>query len=410
MASEIRVNTFKNRSGLGTITVNDTGANFSGVVTATSGFSGALTGNVTGNVTGNLTGNVTSSSGISTVNTLDVTTSIGVGTATPRASIDAAQNTDAIILPVGTTAQRPGSSINGMIRFNSETGIIEYFTGSSWYSISSTGILATGGTTSDITVSGVNYRVHTFTDVGISTFTVTRGGEVEYLVIGGGGGGSNSSAGGGGAGGYRCSVSGESSGGGASAESGLTVTVQSYQITVGAGGTSSGNLSVNGSPSVFSSITSLGGGRCGNRAGTQTAATGGSGGGGGSTSNTTYNAGASGTPGQGYAGGTGVDGGNYTAGGGGGAGGNGANGGGSNGNGGAGVTSNITGSPVARAGGGGGGSNVTTASASAGGASGGNTSSPAGTATPNTGGGGGSTGGSTATPGAPGIVVIRYRT
>ena len=39
MASEIRVNTFKNRSGLGTITVNDTGANFSGIVTATS-FSG----------------------------------------------------------------------------------------------------------------------------------------------------------------------------------------------------------------------------------------------------------------------------------------------------------------------------------------------------------------------------------
>ena len=56
MASEIRVNTFKNRSGLGTITVNDTGANFSGVVTATGGFSGALTGNVTGNVTGNATG------------------------------------------------------------------------------------------------------------------------------------------------------------------------------------------------------------------------------------------------------------------------------------------------------------------------------------------------------------------
>ena len=39
MASEIRVNTFINRSGLGTITVNDDGANFSGIVTATS-FSG----------------------------------------------------------------------------------------------------------------------------------------------------------------------------------------------------------------------------------------------------------------------------------------------------------------------------------------------------------------------------------
>jgi len=39
MASEIRVNTINNRIGLGTITVNDDGANFSGIVTATS-FSG----------------------------------------------------------------------------------------------------------------------------------------------------------------------------------------------------------------------------------------------------------------------------------------------------------------------------------------------------------------------------------
>jgi len=39
MASEIRVNTINNRSGLGTITVADSGAVFSGIVTATS-FSG----------------------------------------------------------------------------------------------------------------------------------------------------------------------------------------------------------------------------------------------------------------------------------------------------------------------------------------------------------------------------------
>ena len=47
MASEIRVNTFKNRSGLGTVSITDSGASFSGVVTATS-FSGNLTGNATG--------------------------------------------------------------------------------------------------------------------------------------------------------------------------------------------------------------------------------------------------------------------------------------------------------------------------------------------------------------------------
>ena len=43
---------------------------------------------------------------------------------------------------------------------------------------------ATGGTITE----GGGYRIHTFTSSG--TFTVTRGGNVEYLVVGGGGVGS----------------------------------------------------------------------------------------------------------------------------------------------------------------------------------------------------------------------------
>ena len=58
MASEIRVNSLTNRSGLSTVTIADTGAVVAGIVTATT-FSGPLTGAVTGNVTGDLTGNVT---------------------------------------------------------------------------------------------------------------------------------------------------------------------------------------------------------------------------------------------------------------------------------------------------------------------------------------------------------------
>ena len=34
-------------------------------------------------------------------------------------------------LPVGTTAQRPTPSA-GMMRFNSSTGKVEYYTGSAW--------------------------------------------------------------------------------------------------------------------------------------------------------------------------------------------------------------------------------------------------------------------------------------
>ncbi|MDD5463776.1 MAG: IPT/TIG domain-containing protein, partial [Candidatus Moranbacteria bacterium] len=61
------------------------------------------------------------------------------------------------------------------------------------------GVVATGGT---ITTSGA-YTIHTFTSS--DTFSVTNGGEVEYLVVAGGGGGGTSSGtatggGGGGAG------------------------------------------------------------------------------------------------------------------------------------------------------------------------------------------------------------------
>ena len=80
---------------------------------------------------------------------------------------------------------------------------------------------ATGGTIT--TYSG--YRVHTFTSSasGASGFVPNKSGTVDYLIVAGGGGGGASRGGGAGAGGYRCSVSGESSGGGASAESSVSV-------------------------------------------------------------------------------------------------------------------------------------------------------------------------------------------
>ena len=49
-------------------------------------------------------------------------------------------STDSILLPVGTTAQRPGgaqgygSATTGMLRFNNLTSDIEYYTGSQWFS------------------------------------------------------------------------------------------------------------------------------------------------------------------------------------------------------------------------------------------------------------------------------------
>jgi hypothetical protein len=136
-------------------------------------------------------------------------------------------------------------------------------------------VAATGGT---VTTCG-NYKIHTFTGPG--TFTVTSAGNpvgsstVDYLVVAGGGaGGGFYYGGGGGAGGYRESVpspaawtaSPLANPGGA-----LPVSVQGYPITVGGGGTVAGTVQGNvGTPgvnSVFSTITSAGGGRGGSSCG-----------------------------------------------------------------------------------------------------------------------------------------------
>ena len=306
-------------------------------------------------------------------------------------------------------------------------------------------IAASGGTETE---SG-DFKIHTFTGPG--TFEVTCAGnsagsnKVSFMVVAGGGGGASEESGGGGAGGYResksptCSYTASPT----AATGGLAVPVNTYPITVGAGGgtgpfpTSTG---ASGSPSIFSSITSAGGGGAGGCGGT--AAAGGSGGGGGgSTSGATLAGGAGNTPpvspSQGNAGGSGIARNPPTSpdeagGGGGGAAAAGSNAPqpGSGGNGGNGVTSEINASPVTRAGGGGGGIGGRagrppgTAGGGNGGSGGGGAGAPhpspatsggagqAGTA--NTGGGGGGSGGNAGPPavggaGGSGIVIIRYK-
>ena len=130
-------------------------------------------------------------------------------------------------------------------------------------------VTATGGT---ITCCG-DYKIHTFTGPG--TFCVSCAGNplgsdtIDYFVVAGGGGaggGSNDGAGGGGAGGFRlsnstCMPSPQTSP--LASPTGLPVTVQGYPITVGGGGVGNGNFlcgATAGSNSIFSTITSAGGG------------------------------------------------------------------------------------------------------------------------------------------------------
>jgi len=140
-------------------------------------------------------------------------------------------------------------------------------------------IMATGGT---ITECG-NCRVHTFTSPG--TFTVdfvantAACNQISYAVVAGGGGsGGNqhhiAGGGAGGAGGFREDKSPITpyTASPLDGAGDISVTAQSYPITVGAGGTGgtksgggtfpSPNVSAtNGSDSVFTTITSAGGGK-----------------------------------------------------------------------------------------------------------------------------------------------------
>jgi hypothetical protein len=302
---------------------------------------------------------------------------IGIGTNAPLAKLHV-NDTGAMIIPSGTTAQQPTVSIAGMLRFNIDNGTPEFYSpiATAWIPL-----------------------------VKAPSFLI------EYLVIAGGGGGGMNAGAGGGAGGYRTNRIGDSSGGGGATESpfyGIIGTA--YTLAVGTGGQGGTTSSVdttgtNGNNSVFSTITSIGGGAGTNSGGV--GAAGGSGGGAGNYESGTK-AGGAGTTGQGFRGGNGTipGGGGRTGAGGGGAGAIGQD---SQtttlaGNGGIGVVSTITGSSIYRGGGGGGG--VHSGTGGSGGNGGGGGEGQVGTV--NTGGGGGAGRSPNAgSAGGSGVIILR---
>ena len=271
---------------------------------------------------------------------------------------------------------------------------------------------ATGGIISFDSAN--NKWVHTFTASG--TFTPTEDITCDYLVIAGGGGGGYGAGSGGGAGGFR-------------ADTGLLFELATdYTVTIGAGspGATTVTSASNGANSVFSTITSAGGGGGVHGKTAVVGQSGGSGsGGGGQFATGSSIAGGAGntpstSPAQGFSGGTGtgISGDRATSGGGGGAGANGSNATtAASGAGGSGESNSITGTSVIRAGGGGGGggsggggATAAGSGGSGGGGAGGTQYSSGSAGTVNTGGGGGGGGDADQSGGngGSGIVIVRY--
>lgn len=275
-------------------------------------------------------------------------------------------------------------------------------------------IVATGGT---ITFSG-SYKIHTFTTVGSTNFTITQpyATQLQVLIVGGGGGGGNNCGGGGGAGGVAFLNS-------------QSVAAGSYSVIVGAGGAGGinpgapiyGSQGSNGTSSTAFGLTGIGGGGGGwstQAPYVQTSGTeGGCGGGGAGGGATAPSLGGTALQRGGFTGGgqPSTSGPNYGGGGGGGMGSVGSNGSGNTGgNGGNGASYTIGGTAYTLAGGGGGGTYNASGGSGGSGGAGAGAGSPnisGGNATYYGSGGGGSAGGGVATAGGSGyqgIVIIAY--
>jgi hypothetical protein len=92
---------------------------------------------------------------VGTANQIDVAN--GTGPSDPTISIASnptLPGTGAVLMPGGTTAQRPGGTA-GQVRFNSDTGFMEYYTGSMWANLSAGASIANnigGGLANEILV------------------------------------------------------------------------------------------------------------------------------------------------------------------------------------------------------------------------------------------------------------------
>lgn len=203
-------------------------------------------------------------------------TAVCLGGTVPRAQLDVrgsmvidgivgTSTTGGLVIPSGTTAQRPTNPLSGTLRINRTINRLEYYESilNTWVS-TAVGYATGGNDTYDLN----GFRVHVFTGAG--TFTAFGFVSCDILMVGGGGGGGADNGGGGGAGGLIF----------------IRKTLQSgaYTINIGTGGTGAadqGTTAGKGGDTTAFGLTAVGGGYGNNgNNGDGTANSGGSGGGG----------------------------------------------------------------------------------------------------------------------------------
>ena len=307
--SEVKVNKISPRTNCGTVQLGDSGDTITIPAGATITNNGTAAGfGSTGEISWDTTpktGDFTGVSGVGYfVNTAGGAVTVTLPGSPSAGNVIGVSDYNSTAATNAITINRNSNKINGdtndlllskgnsavqLVYIDATTGWQTVFTGNT-SDLSNNFIVATGGTES----TDGDYKIHTFTGPG--TFSVTNAGTasgsttVEYVVVAGGGAGGTRAAGGGGAGGFRfygdC-IAAPYPASPLNGPAALPVSVQSYPITVGSGGTGT-PPSCNempggdGSNSVFSTITSTGGG--GGLGGTSTSpgrtGNGGSGGGG----------------------------------------------------------------------------------------------------------------------------------
>ena len=85
-------------------------------------------------------------------------------------------STGAVVMPVGTTAQRQGTAVVGMMRFNSDIDAFEGYNGASWVKLGGmtpSNDSRDNGLITDTEVFNANYG--SITDTDTASYTLDRG-------------------------------------------------------------------------------------------------------------------------------------------------------------------------------------------------------------------------------------------